>query len=195
VQRRRFTALLLGVSLHACCRPASNAPATSPRAAEPSATKTIYIVRHAEKAVREGERDPELTDGGEARALALRQRLAQIEGDTLSLYSSQYRRTMQTLAPIATLKGLTITSYDPAAGPGPLAEALRADPASNVLVAGHSNTIPALLEALGASPESMASVDLADPMGESRYGDLFVLTISGDAVSLRAERFGADLPA
>ena len=142
--------------------------------------KTIYIVRHAEKEQVDGERDPELTEAGHARATALRDRLAKAE--LAALYSSEYRRTLQTVAPIAEATGLEVTLYDPAAPAAELAETLRSSEAAQLLVAGHSNTIPALISALGA---------VGAPIDEGRYGDLFVLTLEGEHVELRVEHVGA----
>ncbi len=186
--RRRFSALLLASPLIACRRAAGPAPAAEPPGADPrgaeappsAATKTIFIVRHAEKAQIEGERDPELTQAGHDRAAALRERLA--SASLGAIYSSEYRRTLQTVAPIAEATGLEVTLYDPAAPAAIFADALRSSPAAQLLVAGHSNTIPALISALGAE---------AEPIDEGRYGDLFVLTLEGDAALLRIEHVGA----
>lgn len=174
VRRRWFTALLLASPLLAC-RPRA-APQAVPQAPQ---AKTIYIVRHAEKEHIEGERDPELTAAGHTRASALRERLAAAELG--AIYSSEYRRTLQTVAPLVDATGLVVTLYDPAAPPAELAESLRSSSAMQLLVAGHSNTIPPLLAALGATIE---------PIDEGRYGDLFVLTLSGSSVDLRVERVG-----
>lgn len=187
--RRRFSALLLASPLLACRRGADPAahpptppadPETPAEQAPPSkAVKTIYIVRHAEKEQIEGERDPELTEAGHARATALRDRLATAE--LAALYSSEYRRTLQTVAPIAEATGLEVTLYDPAAPAAEFAEILRSSTAPQILVAGHSNTIPALISALGAA---------AEPIDEGRYGDLFVLTLEGENTEVRVEHIG-----
>ncbi len=190
VLRRRFSALLLASPLLACRRGTDPdaTPPTQPADGEPpaeeaspsTAVKTIYIVRHAEKEQIEGERDPELTEAGHARAAALRDRLATAE--LAALYSSEYRRTLQTVAPIAEASGLEVTLYDPAAPAAELAEILRSSEATQLLVAGHSNTIPALISALGA---------VAEPIDEGRYGDLFVVILGGEQVELRVEHVGA----
>jgi len=174
VRRRRFTSLLLASLL--ACKPgvSSRAEPQTPQA------KTIYIVRHAEKQHVDGERDPELTEAGHGRAAALRERLATVKLD--AIFSSNYRRTLQTVAPLVDVTGLDITLYDPAAPAADFAESLRASPATQLLIAGHSNTIPTLLAALGATIE---------PIDEGRYGDLFIVTLQGDAVDLRVERFGS----
>jgi len=174
VRRRRFNTLLLASPL--ACKPSAGSRA------EPTAPPAtiIYIVRHAEKQQIDGERDPELTEAGHARAAALRERLAAVKLD--AIFSSDYRRTLQTVAPLVDTTGLDITLYDPAAAAADFAESLRASSATQLLVAGHSNTIPALITALGATIE---------PIDEGRYGDLFVVTLQGDAVDLQVEHFGS----
>ncbi len=174
VRRRRFTALLLASPL-ACKRSAG--PRAEPRTPQ---AKTIYIVRHAEKQHIEGERDPELTDAGHRRAVALRERLAAVKLG--AIFSSDYRRTVQTVAPLVDISGLDITLYDPAAPATNLAATLRASPADHLLVAGHSNTIPDLIHALGGAIE---------PIDEARYGDLYIITLDGDSIDLQTERFGS----
>jgi phosphohistidine phosphatase SixA len=197
VNRRLFTTLVFGASLLACNKPTETATSTpeapeAPEAAleeaEPEAEeeadpveamKTVYIVRHAEKQKIEGERDPDLTEEGHARAAALKEQLAAVKID--AVYSTDYKRTQHTVAPVAEAVGLEITSYDPSGHPKDFAEVLRSSEATNILVAGHSNTVPALLGAFGAQVE---------PIDDSQYGDLFVLTIDGDDIDVSIERFG-----
>ena len=174
VRRRRFTALLLASPL--ACKP-SPGPRAEPQTPQ---AKTIYIVRHAEKQHIEGERDPELSEAGHRRAAALRERLSAVKLG--AIFSSDYRRTVQTVSPLLDVNGLDITLYDPAAPATEFAKTLRASPANQLLVAGHSNTIPDLIDALGATTE---------PIDEGRYGDLYILTLEGDSLDLKIERFGA----
>ena len=179
--------MLIGTSLLACRKngpsepqPPQNiqreqVPPTKPDDGA-SPTKTIYVMRHAEKEAIRGEHDPPLTDVGIARSEALRDRLEQTKVD--AIYSSEYRRTMQTALPTAEANQQTITTYNPAADPREFAELLRSSPAESILVIGHSNTIPPLLYAFGSEIEAI---------GESQYGDLYVLTIRGDKVTLQVE--------
>ena len=109
------------------------------------ATATYLLVRHAEKDLRVAD-DPPLTADGIARA----ERLAGSLHDTPldAIYSSPYRRTRQTAAPIAAAKGIALVDYDPADATA-FAARLRADhPRGTVLVVGHSNTLPPLARAL-----------------------------------------------
>ena len=196
MNRRRFALLVFGASLLACNKPAEvetttpESPEATPQGAEPqeaepeeaepeAGMKTIYIVRHAEKQKIEGEKNPDLTEEGHARAAALKDQLAEIKIE--AVYSTDYKRTQQTVAPVATAMGLEITSYDPTQHPKDFAETLRTSEYTNILVAGHSNTVPGLLGAFGATIE---------PIDDGQYGDLFVLTVDGDDIGVSIERFG-----
>jgi len=178
MNRRNFVLLVFGSALLGCDA-ASRAGTTSPAAAETtSSVKTIFIVRHAEKQVIEGERDLDLSEAGQVRAEALPEALDGVKID--EVYTSDYRRTRQTVAPVAEAAELEPVIYDPADAGGTAAR-LVASTAANILVAGHSNTVPALIEALGAEPPVI---------DEDQYGDLFVLTLDGDKASLETRRYG-----
>ncbi|QNV04574.1 phosphoglycerate mutase family protein [Shewanella algae] len=124
--------------------------------------QTIFLVRHAEKA--QGT-DPGLTAAGKALAEALRDTQLQ------RLMSSEFRRTQETLAPIATAKQLRIEVFPAKAGLeahiNAIADAVKASQ-GNVLIAGHSNTVPAIIKALGGPLVSL---------NEQQYDQLFILTL------------------
>lgn len=133
-----------------------------PRATEQGAPTVVLLVRHAEKATDEGD-DPTLTAAGAARAQALAH-VAQNAG-VRAVYSTTLQRTRLTVLPLADALGLTVQTLAPGDIDG-LVERLRTrHPGETVLVAGHSNTIPAILRALGAN---------ASEMSEKDYDDLFL---------------------
>lgn len=110
--------------------------------------------------------------------------LAELLGDREidEVIASQFLRTQQTVEPLAERRGLTVEVVDAAAG-DVLAERLRTAPAGRaVVVAGHSNTVPALIALLG--------VEETVEIPEERYGDLFVVRLEGDGASLERRRFG-----
>jgi len=131
--------------------------------------KTVVLVRHAEKGT-DDPRDPNLTEAGVVRAEALARTL-QGAGVT-HLFASEYRRTQETLAPLALLAGVQVRIV-PARDPRAVASAVRELPrGSVVVVAGHSNTVPALVADLGGGePRELA---------ESDYDRLYVVTMWGD---------------
>ena len=135
-------------------------------------TRWVFCVRHAEKG-KEG-RDPPLTAAGRARA----ERLALILGalPVTACFASEYQRTQQTVAPIAARQGFEVTSV-PARDLSALLAALDALPADSIaVVAGHSNTVPALIERLGITDE----ISIA----EGSYGELFAIRRAPSGVEL-----------
>lgn len=107
---------------------------------------TLFFVRHAERAP--GEDDPSLSEAGAARAEELAIVLADA-GIELVL-STDYRRTKETAAAVASALGLPVELYDPR-DPGALAELL-ASRGVRALVVGHSNTTTAAVAAVGGDP-------------------------------------------
>ncbi len=138
-----------------------------PMTAAPEALTTVYVVRHAEKAATPGERDPELSEAGQARAAALARTLR--SAGVEACFASQFRRTQATLQPLAKAAGLEVTVVQAGTEKALGAKILADWKGKTLAVAGHSNTVPAILKALGAEA-------IAD-LGENDYDDLFVLRI------------------
>lgn len=121
------------------------------------AAKTVYVMRHLNTP--EGERDPDLTDAGYASAEALAR---WFRGKKLTaIYSSEFRRTLRTVGPLASSRGIVVKIYDPRDTPA-LVAMLKAEPGP-VLVVGHSNTVPDIVEQLGGTrPGPLAHPDFGD---------------------------------
>ncbi len=133
-------------------------------------TTVIYLVRHAEKA-KEGGRDPLLTKEGMERAERLKDILFNANID--EIYSTDYKRTQLTAAPLATAIGTSIQSYNPRELKA-FADQLKAkSKGKRILVSGHSNTTPTLTNAL-LGEEKFPMLD------ETQYDHLFVVTIAQD---------------
>ena len=135
------------------------------------AAPTIFIVRHGEKAQSGDTKDPDLSDLGRARAEFLATMLKDV-GIT-AIYATEFKRTQQTAAPLSRALNLKTTIV-----PAKETEALVAkfnQGTGNVLIIGHSNTIPEILKALGVTATQL--VDEAD------YDNLFVL-VSGSPAQL-----------
>lgn len=124
----------------------------------------VFVVRHAEKA-NSGGNDPELSDAGRARAEVLAKMLR--DSTITAIYTTEFKRTQQTAAPLAKALGINATivlANDTAT----LISKLR-DLKENALVVGHGNTIPDLIKALGiATPINIAETD---------YDDLFMVEL------------------
>jgi phosphohistidine phosphatase SixA len=133
--------------------------------------RLVLLVRHAERA-QEPADDPGLTPAGVDRAQALREVLAATGLN--AVITTQLRRTQLTAAPSAEQYHLTPIVVRAGGGTEAhgraVAEAVRARPAGEaVLVVGHSNTVPAIIAALGGP----ALPDLCD----SEYATLFTLLV------------------
>ena len=112
-----------------------------------AAQEAIYVVRHAERV--DDEKLSLLSPEGHARAARLAGMLR--DAGITHVFVSEYERTAQTAAPLAERLGLT-PAVVRADDMGALLERLRATgPKARVLVAGHSDTVPALLKALGCT--------------------------------------------
>ncbi len=130
----------LSVLLAACLLTgALTAPAAMP--------DLVILVRHAERAA-EPAGDPGLTPAGEQRAQALAQALAGLRVN--AIVTTPLRRARDTAAPLAKALGLTpqIVEARGAAHAPAVADVVRAQ-TGVVLVVGHSNTVPAVIAALG----------------------------------------------
>lgn len=140
---------------------------------------TVYLVRHTEKETGPAAgSDPPLTEQGRRRAHALARALAGVE--LRGIYATQFRRTQQTVAPAATARGLTVVTVDADDVPGLVAR-IRAHAGGAALVAGHSNTVPAIAAALGVPGELV--------LRDADYGDLFVVRSAGSSATLERRRF------
>lgn len=148
---------------------------------------TVILVRHAEKGRDLGDGDPELSEAGRDRARTLAYTLGEL--DIGAIYSTPYLRTQHTVQPLADRLGIEIT-ITPVTRTSieDMVRTLREDHEGDVvLVVGHSNTIPPLVNALGAGPfENLADHD---------YDDLFVVTLTDDGrASAVRLRYGKPTP-
>lgn len=150
----------------------------------------IILARHGEKAAEPAD-DPALSAAGEARAAALARAL---EGTRLdAVFATEFTRTQRTAAPSAAAHRLRVRILpvhgDSLAHARAVVAALRVRPAGDVvLVVEHSNTIPAIIAALGGP-------DLPE-LCRNEYATLFVLTREpGRRPSLIRSQFGTPDPA
>ena len=109
-----------------------------------AADTVLYVVRHAEKAAAPKD-DPPLSPEGQARAAALARTLTDVP--LTAIHSTDTARTRTTAAPLATVKGLEVRTYD-ADKPVDLVARLKSEGGQHLIV-GHSNTIDVLVAAAG----------------------------------------------
>lgn len=134
--------------------------------------KTIILLRHAEKDLspEQNSSNPDLSAEGKARAERL---VATLRKHKVSaIYSSEYKRTQQTAAPLAAKSGVTVESYDPRKLKD-MEATLRASKARNIVVVGHNNTTPALVNLF-------VKYDQFKQLPESEYSKIFILKFRKD---------------
>lgn len=135
---------------------------------------TAILVRHAERAEAPAE-DPGLTAAGQARASALVD--VARKANVTAIITTQWLRTRNTAAPTAKSLGINpevLTTADPNHAKT-VAAAVRTHAGQTVLVVGHSNTIPAIIEALGArNPGAIC---------EMEYDKVFLLRVAADGTA------------
>lgn len=133
-----------------------------------AAQQTIFVVRHAERADASPgaapmmASDPDLSEKGKARAESLAAVLK--DAKITAIYTTQYKRTVQTAEPLAKALGIQPTVVD-ARDTAALIEKLKSG--GNALVVGHSNTVGPVLQQLGVAE--------AVTVGDNDYDNLFVV--------------------
>ena len=100
---------------------------------------TFYLIRHAEKVrTNKTDRDPSLNEKGIIRALNWKDYF--IDKDISKIYSTNYKRTLETVKPIEEAIGLSAILYSPSSID--YKNFISSNKDEKVLVVGHSNTIP-----------------------------------------------------
>ena len=153
MRNRAALRVLLSIGLLACRYPAH-------------AQKAVLVVRHGEKV---SDTDERLTEAGHARA----ERLAKMLKDAgvSAIYSTDTERARDTVQPLAAVLGLKVEIYDKS--DAQFVERIRRDQPGGIgVVAGHSNTIPDLLKALGCPGDFKIASD--------EYDNLFLVVPKAD---------------
>lgn len=155
-------------------------------AAARTGSQLVVVVRHAEKAETPKD-DVALSERGRARAEALVSALGDAGVDTI--ITTERRRSIETAAPLAARLHLTPIvvrmADDTNAHAAAVAAAVRQG-GSVVLVVGHSNTVPAIIQALGGPRVP----DICD----GQYGLLFTLRVEPGTARLIRSTYGLPDP-
>ena len=148
-----------------------------------SAPAVVILVRHAEKSTTPVN-DPVLTRAGNQRALELADVVATwtaAGASVKALFATELKRTQLTLAPLAAATGRPVTQVMAVDTAGLVAQILAVN-GGVVVVAGHTNTLPAVIQALGGP----AGITIA----ETEFNRLFVVTGAGAHAAMVAMRYG-----
>lgn len=174
-----WSAVLLGPAAAPAPLVAQGAPAAADHAAHHAPSRAapdlsratvVLLVRHAEKAVAPAD-DPALSVAGAERARALAEALQ--GAGVKAIIVSPRLRTRATAQPLADQLKVTAETVSLDGGveshARAVAAAVRRHAGEVVLVVGHSNTVPAIIAALGGP----AGPDICD----AEYSSLFVLVL------------------
>lgn len=129
---------------------------------------TFIVVRHAEKSMTESSSDPALAPEGAQRADKLAALLKEVS--VSAVYSTNYKRTKSTVTPIATAKSVQIQDYKQLKEVE-LDEIIKKYAGGTVVIAGHSNTVPGIVNTL-LGKEQYKNLD------DSNYGSLFIVSVT-----------------
>ena len=120
----------------------------------------VYVMRHLE---RDAGKDPSLNAVGAKHAEELSAWFRRDRPKTI--FVTPFRRTQETVAPLAKRLRIDPITYDPAKPELMIAQVKASK--GPVLIVGHSNTVPKIVEVLGGS----SAPDLAD----TDYGRIWII--------------------
>jgi broad specificity phosphatase PhoE len=128
---------------------------------------TVILVRHAEKKIEPSNPDPDLTPEGVERAHEIARVFA--DAGVNAIYATQYKRTQQTVKPLSDRTGVPVTLLDSKETDQLLRRIQTTYRGQTVFIAGHNNTVPAMVSEL--SGEKYPTIP------ESEYDNLYIVTI------------------
>lgn len=155
-----FSLSLIVLIFASACQPTS-----TEEQVEDIKTTTFILLRHAEKA-KDDPRDPSLSEEGELRAQKLAVLLAPMEID--AIYSTPFKRTEKTVAPLAELKSLEVQNYN-YQDSLLLHNFIQNHSGETIVISGHSNTTPVLANQLMGD-------ERLGWLKENEYDKLFIVT-------------------
>ena len=136
-------------------------------------TTTYFLIRHAEK-VRENpaDKNPDLNERGFQRAENWKKVLQHVSFDVI--YATNYSRTLNTAEPIAKKFNLEPIIYNQSKVDFNLFQT--ENEGKNVLVVGHSNTIPQFVNGL-------INQQKYQEMKDDEFSHLYIVTVIGNQVT------------
>ncbi len=134
---------------------------------------TYFLIRHAEK-VRgnPADKNPDLNERGFQRAENWEKVLQHISFD--AIYSTDFKRTLNTITPISKKWNLAPLIYNPSKVNFELFQL--ENTGKNVLIVGHSNTIPQFVNGL-IHQQKYPEID------DDEFSHLYIVTIKGNKVT------------
>ena len=127
----------------------------------------IYLIRHAEKVrTYKSDRDPDLNNDGFLRAEKWKNYFS--DKNISRIYSTNYRRTIKTVEPIAQNNNLEIIIYS--SNDIIYETFLKSSIRENTLVVGHSNTIPNFVN-------NLIEEDYYDQIDDLNNSNLYIVSL------------------
>ena len=139
---------------------------------------TYYLIRHAEKdRTDKTNRNPNLNFDGERRAQNWAEYFKDVHLD--AVYSTSYKRTIQTATPTSKIKKLKLQNYNP----NKMYDSIfRSDTqGKTILIVGHSNTTPDFVNKILEEKKY-------DNMRDTDNASLYIVTVNGDKKTSRIEK-------
>ena len=143
----------------------------------------VLLLRHAEADYPADPVDPPLTITGKARAQELVRVVEKVGVN--AIYATELKRTKLTVQPLAEALGITIQEYPSTDVQGTVARVLAINDGDKVLIAGHSNTVPFIINEFGAE---FPTTPISD------FDNLFVLTYDTGKVTVVNLQYGESSP-
>lgn len=144
---------------------------------------TVILVRHAEKA-KSNDNNPNLSEIGQQRAKLLAQILKSVSIN--AIYATEFARTQETAKPLSEIISIPIKIIEANSTDKLLDELQNKHKGENILVVGHSNTLPFIIEKLGKTK--------IQEINESEYDNLFILNISeNNKAKLLNLKYGSEI--
>ncbi|RTZ03730.1 phosphoglycerate mutase [Flavobacterium bomense] len=135
-------------------------------------TTTYYFIRHAEKV--DNSQNPDLSEKGLKRAEKWNTIFSEISFD--EIYSTDYKRTLQTASPTATTKKMKVKLYDPKNIP---IEVFKKETiGKKILIVGHSNTIPKFVN-------QMINQNSFTDIQDKTFGNLYIVIMVDEAITFQ----------
>ena len=155
-----------------------------------SCSRTIYVVRHAEKEIGNSvgtyatmtSTNPELSAAGKVRAIVLRDEL---KGKHIAhIFSTNTIRTTTTAKPLSEQTGVPVQLYNTSDSLDYFIASVKTMKKGNVLIVGHSNTVDDVVNKLCG--ETKIAGDLAD----TEYDNLFIVRLKGKKAKFSKKKYG-----
>jgi 2,3-bisphosphoglycerate-dependent phosphoglycerate mutase len=152
-----------------------------------SCSRTIYIVRHAEKTlpndttVKMMANDPPLSEAGKVRAFVLRDELK--SQHIRHIYSTNTLRTVSTADPLRQAINVKVEIYNTRDSLDYLVQQLKNEK-GNALVIGHSNTVDDIVNKL------TGKTSLPGDLKDYEYDNMFIVHLKGKKARFEKKKYG-----